>query len=490
MILIIDDSPENIFSLKKILELHNQEVDTALSGEEGLKKVLKNNYALIILDVQMPGMDGFEVAETISGYSKAKDTPIIFLSAISIDKKYITKGYASGAVDYITKPVDADILMLKVKTFLKLYEQTRELNEIQQALREEIEYKNQAQSELRERVQELRSILESIPQIAFTAKRNGKIEFVNQHWFNYGQLESEFPPTHPDDKSILEEWNQTIKTGLPLTMEVRFRKRRSEDYRWHLLKALPVKEDEQIMKWVGTFTDIEEQKQSEQKKDEFISIASHELKTPLTSIKAYLQLLQRSIESTGNNVVVNYLQRTQVQIEKLHHLITDLLDISKIESGKLKFNKKLFDLGPVVQSVVETIRQTHEGSTVIIKNNAQVQIYGDSERIEQVIINYLTNALKYSPDSREVELETFILNNKEVRVNIKDKGIGIPMEKQTNIFQKFYRAEDSSSRFQGLGIGLYICAEIIKRHNGKYGVQSEEGKGSLFYFTIPLASHT
>src|SRR5690606_32940300 len=124
----------------KILELHNLEVDTALSGEEGLKKILKTVYSLIILDVQMPGMDGFEVAEAITGYGKAKDTPIIFLSAVNIDKKFITRGYCSGALDYITKPVDPDILMLKVKTFLKLYQQTHALNEIQKALRKEITY--------------------------------------------------------------------------------------------------------------------------------------------------------------------------------------------------------------------------------------------------------------------------------------------------------------------------------------------------------------
>lgn len=365
MILIIDDNAENIFSLKKVLELHNLEVDTASSGEEGLKKILKTTYALIILDVQMPGMDGFEVAEAISGYSKAKDTPIIFLSAVSLDKKFITKGYASGALDYITKPVDPDILMLKVKTFLRLYEQTRILNETQKALREELEFK-----------------------------------------------------------------------------------------------------------------------------DEFISIASHELKTPLTSIKAYLQLLQRSLEASGDKIVQNYLQRTQVQIEKLHHLIADLLDISKIESGKLKFNKMNFSFGPLLEGVIETIEQTHAGCTITLKGDANIEVFGDSERIEQVLINYLTNAIKYSPDCKEIEVEALVSDNKELRINVKDYGIGISKEKQANIFQKFYRAEDTANSFQGLGIGLYICAEIIKRHDGEYGVTSEPGKGSVFYFSIPVVNHT
>ena len=142
MILIVDDKKENLFSLKALLELNRYHVDTALSGEEALKKILKTEYALIVLDVQMPGMDGYEVAETITGYSKSKNIPIIFLSAVNIDKSFIAKGYASGGVDYITKPFDPDLLMLRVKTFYRLSEQNRELKKIQSTLREEIEKKD------------------------------------------------------------------------------------------------------------------------------------------------------------------------------------------------------------------------------------------------------------------------------------------------------------------------------------------------------------
>lgn len=148
MILIVDDKQENLYSLKTLLQLNAYSVDTAPSGEEALKKILKNDYALIILDVQMPDMDGYEVAETISGYSKTKHIPIIFLSAVNIDKRFITKGYESGGVDYITKPFDPDMLLLKVKTFNRLHEQTRELNRIQDALREEIRIREKAQAEL------------------------------------------------------------------------------------------------------------------------------------------------------------------------------------------------------------------------------------------------------------------------------------------------------------------------------------------------------
>ncbi|MEP7256816.1 MAG: ATP-binding protein, partial [Flavitalea sp.] len=143
----VDDKQENLFSLQRLLQIHNFNVDTAISGEEALKKILKNFYALIILDVQMPGMDGFEVAEAISGYGKSKDIPI-FLSAVKINKTFITKGYNSGGIDYVTKPFDPDLLLLKVKTFYRLYEQKRALNEMQHILREEIEFRKKAEYEL------------------------------------------------------------------------------------------------------------------------------------------------------------------------------------------------------------------------------------------------------------------------------------------------------------------------------------------------------
>ncbi len=148
MILIVDDKRENILPLKKILELHGLESDSADSGEEALKKILKQDYALIIMDVQMPGMDGFEVVETLSGSNRTREIPVIFLSAINKEKKYITKGYESGAVDYITKPVDPDLLILKVKTFLKLYHQKRELREVRDLLSKEVEIRVAAQQQL------------------------------------------------------------------------------------------------------------------------------------------------------------------------------------------------------------------------------------------------------------------------------------------------------------------------------------------------------
>ncbi|UZJ63852.1 response regulator [Sphingobacterium sp. KU25419] len=341
-------------------------MDTALSGEEALKKVLKNDYALIILDVQMPGIDGFEVAETLSGFNKTKDVPIIFLSAVNKDKKFITKGYASGGIDYVTKPIDPDILMLKVKTFSRLYEQTLALNEIQQVLRSEIEERKKVQQELKEQVDNLYSTLESLPQLAFTANGAGDIEFVNSKWLSYADANM-MPATHVDDMDIRTVWAEAIVAEIPMELEVRIKELKSEIFRFHLLRIIPIKEKNNQLKWVGTFTDIDDQKQMEKKKDEFLSIASHELKTPLTSIKAYAQLLERTLNTKADDPAGKYINRVQSQVSKLNALITDLLDISKIENGKLKITKKNFDFENLLSNAIDIIYQTHDNNTMVIE---------------------------------------------------------------------------------------------------------------------------
>ncbi|KQM78277.1 histidine kinase [Pedobacter sp. Leaf216] len=367
MILIVDDRPENLISLQKVLQAHNFEVDTASSGEEALKKVLKNNYVLIILDVQMPDMDGFEVAEAISGFSKAKDTAIIFLSAVNTELKFITKGYLSGGLDYITKPVDINVLLLKIKTFYRIYEQNRKLNEVQEKLIEEIEFR----------------------------------------------------------------------------------------------------------------------KQAEHKKDEFISIASHELKTPLTSVKGYIQLLQRSLKRDDKTMAENHLEKASIQLEKLNELIVDLLDISKIESGKMKFNMKSFCADNMVNNAIEMLQHSNPDFKITKLGKTDEMIFGDEMRLEQVVINFITNAIKYAPGTNQVNV-TINIKDEKLYLAVKDFGIGISKEQQHKIFDKFYRVEENSNRFNGLGIGLYICSEIINRHGGTIGVNSVPDEGSEFYFIIPI----
>lgn len=490
MILIVDDNQSNLYSLQKLLESKDFKVETAGSGEEALGKALKNDYALIILDVQMPDMDGFEVAESLSGYSKTKDIPIIFLSAVNTDKKFITRGYASGAKDYVTKPVDPEILLLKVKTFYNLQEQNLAMKKTQQNLELEVKGRRESQVTMKSQIDHFHLMLESLPQIAFTLNEDGIVDFVNGKWYQYSKSEQDFPESHPDDADIREEFERCKRKGKALELEVRIKNIICLDYRYHLLRVTPVYDEDRIKNWVGTFTDIDDQKKIEKEKDEFLSIASHELKTPLTSIKAYVQLLERKLKLDKESSEAGFVTKLQGQIEKLNALITDLLDVSKIENGKLKINKKPVNLESVISNAIDTIQQTHEERTVKIERQGMkpdILIPLDEIRIEQVLINFLTNAIKYSPHNNQVIITTFVdEESQEVRVNVTDFGIGIPDFKQDAVFKKFYRVEESSLQFQGMGIGLFICSEIIKQHHGTVGVSSVLNEGSTFYFTLPL----
>jgi signal transduction histidine kinase len=231
--------------------------------------------------------------------------------------------------------------------------------------------------------------------------------------------------------------------------------------------------------------EIEFRKEAERKKDEFISIASHELKTPLTSIKGYIQLLERSIDKGDIPTVKNRLYKVQDHIEKLNILVADLLDISKIESGKLKFNKKYFAIDPLLDNIIEVMQQSHPDFKIVKTESVSENVFGDEMRIEQVIINFITNAIKYSPGTHEIEIFSRLCDG-EIYIAVKDFGIGMSKEHQQKVFGKFYRVEETSERFQGLGIGLFICQEIIQRHQGTIGVKSTPGKGSEFYFYLPL----
>ncbi|WP_395973160.1 response regulator [Chryseobacterium cucumeris] len=489
MILIVDDNQSNLYSLQKLLESKDFQVETASSGEEALGKALKNDYALIILDVQMPDMDGFEVAETLADYSKTKDVPIIFLSAVNTDKKFITQGYASGGKDYVTKPVDPEILLLKVKTFYNLQEQNIAMKKTQQNLELEVKGRRESQVTMKSQIDHFHLMLESLPQIAFTLNEEGAVDFVNGKWYQYSDNEQDFPETHPDDHKISEELERCRKKGKALELEIRIKNVISGHYRYHLLRVTPVYDEHRIKNWVGTFTDIDDQKKVEKEKDEFLSIASHELKTPLTSIKAYVQLLERKLKLDKDSSEAGFVTKVQSQIEKLNTLITDLLDVSKIENGKLKINKKPVNLENVISNAIETIKQTHERQVKIERHGVKpdILIPLDEIRIEQVLINFLTNAIKYSPHNNQVIVTTFVDEEaQEVRVNVTDFGIGIPNFKQEAVFKKFYRVEESSLQFQGMGIGLFICSEIIKQHHGSVGVSSIVDEGSTFYFTLPL----
>ncbi|MFB0493899.1 PAS domain S-box-containing protein [Mucilaginibacter sp. OAE612] len=226
------------------------------------------------------------------------------------------------------------------------------------------------------------------------------------------------------------------------------------------------------------FTEV---KELSQKKDEFIALASHELKTPLTSMSGFLQLLERKVIDVNRPFVAKAI----TQLKKLNALINDLFDISKIQSGKLQFYFEEFDFTALIKENLEAIREAYTSHEIYFDENAEMILEGDKMRLEQVLTNLVTNAIKYSPESDKIEVSVK-KSETEVQVSVKDYGMGINEENISHIFSQFYRAKDVNRSITGLGLGLYITKEIIERHGGRIWVESEPRKGSTFSFVLPL----
>ena len=343
---------------------------------------------------------------------------------------------------------------------------------------------------IKESEERFRSLAQTLPQMVWVTDEKGNAEFASLRWKEYSGIEpggeKEWKAiVHPEDyDNINTAWVHSLTTGDIYIFDVRL-KNKDGQYRWHTVKGEPVLDKEnKIIKWVGAFIDIHEHKIKEEKKDEFISIASHEMKTPLTTAKAYLQMLELSLDENNEDANL-YAKKASQSVNRLNELISELLDVSKIRLGKLNYNITTFNFNEMIESTVENIQLTTQTHAIIRTGKVSDEVTGDKDRLQQVVVNLLNNAIKYSPDEEKV----FIRIEQEIniiKVTIKDTGIGMNKQSLNKIFEKYHRIEEHAVQFQGLGIGLFISYEIIQRHQGKLWAESETGRGSTFYFKIPL----
>jgi signal transduction histidine kinase len=386
--LLVDDLKENLLALEALMRRPDIETFQARSGTEALELLIDHDFALAIIDVQMPGISGFELAELMRGISKTKNIPIIFVTAASKDQSFIFKGYESGAVDFLYKPLDIHILKSKVNVFFDLYWQ---------------------KCELREQVEEL---------------RRSKIA---------------------QDELLL----RLTRTQLELERAVKVR-------------------------------------------DEFVSIASHELKTPLTSLKLQMEMRKRSLKK--NDIAAFSMEKLnrmiladERQLARLLHLINDMLDISRINVGHLLMNTESFDLALLVKdlSILFCDQAEQIGCTILVTSETPVIGIWDRFRIEQVVTNLITNAMRYGA-GKPISIEVNIIQN-SAQLVVRDQGRGIAEANHARIFQRFERAV-SASEISGLGLGLYIVSQILEAHRGSIRVESRIGEGAAFFVDLPLES--
>ncbi len=348
--------------------------------------------------------------------------------------------------------------------------------------------------DLIDREEKFRLLADEMPQFVWTADAEGHLNYFNRSVFEFSGLDESILlhdnwliVVHPDDREENRRlWRYSVKTGEDFVFEHRFR-RKDQQYRWQLSRAKALRDSSgKITMWVGTSTDIQEIKELDEQKDYFISMASHELKTPITSIKGYVQLLESKYRNADDPFLKNSLKVVHKQIESLTTLVADLLDVSKIRTGSLQLRKKYFDINSLIEEVVSEIQSINPQNGIQFSAKSTITVFADEENIRQVIINFLTNAVKYSPDSLKVKVDVE-LQEKAVQISVTDAGIGISVENQNKVFDRFFRVEGKNEKtFPGFGIGLFIAAEIINKHQGDIGVISKMGEGSTFYFTLPI----
>jgi PAS domain S-box-containing protein len=334
-----------------------------------------------------------------------------------------------------------------------------------------------------------RVMLNAIPQQVWTALPDGTLNYVNQvvaHDFGYDTTAvvdhgwQNF--IHPDDLAgCLKAWQTAVSSQT--SYQTQFRLRMKDGlYRWHLSRAVPFLEEEKVTLWLGTNTDIELQKSNEQRKDEFLSIASHELKTPLTSIKAFNQLMQRL---TDPERMSGFVKRSADQIFRLEKLINDLLDVTRINAGKVVYDRQPFDFPAMVKEAIDSVQMKANSHQIWLEQVDAATYTGDRLRLEQVMNNLLTNAVKYSPAGGRILVRCQLVDD-SIIVSVQDFGIGIAEDHLDKLFDRYYRVDNTAMRFEGLGLGLFISSEILKRHDGTFWIESKEGEGSTFYFRLSL----
>jgi light-regulated signal transduction histidine kinase (bacteriophytochrome) len=366
----------------------------------------------------------------------------------------------------------------------------------------------------------LHSILESLPQIAFTLKGDGKTEFVNELWYQYAKDITTFPPIHPDDKEVCAAWNKALAAGEPLITEVRLKHISSNDYRYHLLKIMPIKQGSTITKWVGTFTDIHPQKLAaellEQKVQErtqelqesnqeletsnhelqqFASVASHDLKEPLRKINVFGSMMKEKFQQNDPKGAVSYVDRIIESAQRMSQLINDLLNYSRLSASAHYIPT---DLNRIVAEIVTDLE-------IIIKEKEAVLHIGDLPVVDaipgqmrQMLQNLISNALKFSKKgtSPVITIGAELIEEKDIngaattegsycRITVADNGIGFNERYLDKIFTIFQRL-NNREEYDGTGIGLAVTKKIIDKHNGLITARSQENEGATFIIVLPL----
>lgn len=510
-ILLVDDTPANLLALEAVLAPLGHRLVRATSGEEALRHMLKEEFCLALVDVQMGGMDGFETAALIKSHPRIAQTPVIFVTALSAEPKHVFQGYSHGAVDYLVKPFEPHVLRSKVAVFVDLYLRGKRIQEQDRLLRAQELAALRRQSEER-----YRGLAESVPVVVWAVGPSGAMRYCNHAWTAYSGLPVDPSGDVIDARFIHAEdldgarstWLDARGQGLPWEHEYRLR-RHDGEYRWHLGRALPERDGHDgIAGWVVTATDIDERKRmddlraqllgQEQRareeaeaanraKDEFLATVSHELRAPLNAIMGWVQMLRQGTldEARAAHALETIYKNAQLQCS----LVEDILDVSRIIAGKVALETALVSLRRIAEAAIEATRPAAVAKGITIETSLDLErdeVVGDARRLQQALGNLVANAVKFTPSGGKVSVE-LLGNDETVSVRVTDTGIGIRRDFLPHVFDPFRQANSSTTRSHGgLGLGLAIVRHIADLHSGSVVAESNgPGTGASLTFTLP-----
>lgn len=512
-VLIVDDDKNKLKLMEEILSVLDIKIMMANSGNEAFRLLMKNDFAVILLDVKMPGIDGFETAELIRKRTRSQNTPIIFITSYSPDEINVEKGYSLGSVDYIFAPINPEILRAKVSVFVKLDRLNAKTNEVTlqtEKINRELNASNEKYKLLKSTNERLNFIFNSMPVVMFTLKatEDFTITFATRNTLEQlGYEPEEFIKNsglwieciHNDDiEKLFAGFPRLFEKGY-YTCEYRF-KRKDGDYIWvqNVLKLINEDDNDLPVEIIGCLIDISERKLAEEQLvskamelersnselEHFAYIASHDLQEPLRAISSYLQLIERkSYFEFFDEKGKDYFKRVIRGAKRMQDMINDLLEYSRVISNRDLFS--MCDCNEITNEAINNLRVLIKESNAEINYEKLPVIRGNQSQLIRVFQNLIGNGLKFRKENETptIDINSKTENNKWI-FSFKDNGIGIKSGYKERIFEIFQRL-NARDKYPGTGIGLAMCKKVIENHGGRIWVESEFGEGSTFYFAIP-----
>jgi PAS domain S-box-containing protein len=535
-VLLVDDRPANLDALEGLLQPLDLRLVRATSANDALREVLRNDFAVILLDVQMPIMDGPQVARLIKARSRSELVPIIFLTALEHDRRRITAAYECGAVDYVIKPLDSELLRAKVRAFVELHQkredatwrQRRRFADLAEQARIDAEAAQQASE------QRLHLALDAARMVAWEwDPATERIAATGNVREIYGVSEisdsaAGFALVHPDDR---QRHSATVHAaaegGVGYRSEFRIVRPDTEEIIWLEERGAMVRNaDGRLAKMVGVVMDVTERKRTETEHDrllsaerearaqaevadraksEFLATMSHELRTPLNAIVGYVQLLEMGLAGPLTDQQREYLSRLRASGQHLLGLVNDVLDLAKVDAGQMVVAREHARADAAAEAAVALAQPEAEARGVTILNHCtddgRVAYVGDEHRVRQILLNLLSNAVKFTDPGGRVEVKCATADDAPtaarlggggpwIVVRVCDSGVGIAPEQQHVVFEAFHQVEQGTTRTKGgTGLGLAISRRLARLMGGDLTLESEVGRGSEFSLWLPSVAH-